>query len=75
MKITIRTEASLEETKVEIVCRELTQEVEELLATIRMMNQQITAEWISAEPVLVIAGNMILAVVLFAVFYRRTGLE
>ncbi|MBE5895519.1 MAG: LytTR family transcriptional regulator DNA-binding domain-containing protein [Lachnospiraceae bacterium] len=44
MKITIRTEASLEETKVEIVCRELTQEVEELLATIRMMNQQITAE-------------------------------
>ena len=34
-----------------------------------------TAEWISAEPVLVIAGNMILAVVLFAVFYRRTGLE
>lgn len=44
MKITIRTEAFLEETKVEIVCRELTQEVEELLATIRMMNQQITAE-------------------------------
>lgn len=44
MKITIRTETSLEETKVEIVCRELTQEVEELLATIRMMNQQITAE-------------------------------
>lgn len=44
MKITIRTEASAKETQVEIVCRELTQDVEELLATIRMMNQQITAE-------------------------------
>lgn len=41
MKITINVDEKTDETRIDISCRELTPEVEQMIATLRMINQQI----------------------------------
>lgn len=41
MKITIQMNPDLKETEIEINCRQLTSEVENIIATLRIMNQQM----------------------------------
>lgn len=41
MKITINVDEKTDETRIDISCKELTPEVEQMIATLRMINQQI----------------------------------
>lgn len=41
MKITIHTDAHIHETEIEIFCSQLTQDIENMIATLRIMNQQM----------------------------------
>lgn len=41
MKITINIDEKIDETEININCRQLTQEVENIIATLRIMNQQM----------------------------------
>jgi len=41
VKITINVDEKIDETRIDISCRELTAEVEQMIATLRMINQQI----------------------------------
>ena len=41
MKITINVDPNVKETQIHIDCSQLTQETEKLLATLRMLNQQM----------------------------------
>lgn len=42
MKITINIDEKTDETEINISCRQLTQEIENIIATLRIMNQQMT---------------------------------
>lgn len=42
MKITINTDEAVSETEISIHCRQLTPEIETIIATLRMINQQLT---------------------------------
>lgn len=44
MKITIHTDEKIQETEIDIRCNRLTPEIETLIATLRILNQQILAE-------------------------------
>ena len=41
MKITINIDEKIQETEIKISCNQLTYEVENLIATLRMLNQQL----------------------------------
>ncbi len=44
MKITINIDENVEMTEIAISCRELTTEIEKVISTLRMMNQQLTVQ-------------------------------
>lgn len=44
MKITINIDDSLNETEIAVSCKELTTEIEKIIATLRMINQQMLVE-------------------------------
>ena len=41
MKITINIDETVNDTEIQIACRQLTPEIEKILATLRIMNQQM----------------------------------
>ncbi len=43
MKITINMDESIQDTKIEISCKQLTPEIEKILATLRILNEQLMA--------------------------------
>lgn len=42
MKITVHTDKEAEEVRIDVTCREITPEIERMVATLRMLNHQLT---------------------------------
>ena len=93
MKISIQIEPMQKDTEIAITCNQLTPEIEKMIATLRILNQQMLVTkgdevilldvtkiiYVEAverlEPFAMIGMNFLIAVILFVLAYKRSGLE